>query len=105
MVLGNPNEFRERPPERLDSAFQYEVCRTDTSIKHGASQPKPRAHLVEKFHETLYSQRFVFLSAFDSARDVLPIDLRTARRVCLRELGKDVGRIADFANVPSIEFR
>src|SRR3954447_10466015 len=98
MVLRNRNEFRKRSGERLDCAFEYEVCRTVTGIQHSASQPKPRAHLVEELHETLELQGFVFLSAFDSTGDVLPIDLRTARRVCLRELGKDVGRIADLAN-------
>jgi hypothetical protein len=104
-VLGSRNELGKCAPERLDGPFQYEVGRTVTDIQHRAHQPKPRAHLVEERHETLELQGFVFLSAFDRARDMLPIYLRTARRVCLRELGKDVGPIADLANAARLEFR
>jgi len=73
MVLGNLNEFRKRSPERVDSAFECEVCRTVTGIKHSASQLKPRTHLVEELHKPLKLQGLVFLRALNSARDALPI--------------------------------
>lgn len=105
MVLGNRNELRKCAPECLDGPCQCEVGRTVTNIQHSARQPEPRAHLLEELHKTLDLQEWVVLSAFDRAWDALPIYLRTAHRVGLRELGEDRVRTADLANVARVQLR